>query len=250
MQFARVGDDTNSWQCKAVVPRLKQLTNVRCCHFSATFSVCPARCSAGHLAIALFIAHLALYAAEVQFRSGMKCLVTRICQADRLVCRKAVSHVMFASEYFPLFLSPSLSLSVCLSPVVRGFVPRPSSPATRREASQSDAVPLRAPRAPFHVPPRQPFHSPFHTERRAEKGRKSREERERSETPFEDEGGLEGKERHRRGGTRSEKTGNSSVGRWFPMTSRRQVTSLEGVRRPSRGQAARCWRRGLMRRLG
>lgn len=151
---------------------------------------------------------------------------------------------------FPSFsLSFPLTLRLSLSPVVRGFVPRPSSPATRREASQSDAVPLRAPRAPFHVPPRQPFHSPFHTERRAEKGRKSREEREKSETPFEDEGGLEGKERHRRGGTRSEKTGNSSVGRWFPMTSRRQVTSLEGVRRPSRGQAARCWRRGLMRRL-
>lgn len=72
---------------------------------------------------------------------------------------------------FPSFsLSFPLTLRLSLSPVVRGFVPRPSSPATRREASQSDAVPLRAPRAPFHVPPRQPFHSPFHTERRAEKG--------------------------------------------------------------------------------
>lgn len=189
MQFARVGDDTNSWQCKAVVPRLKQLTNLRLCHFSAAFSVCPARCSAGHLAIALFIAHLALYAAEVQFRSGMKCLVTRICQADRLVCRKAVSHVMFASD-ISLFFSPSLSHSPSLSlPVVRRFVPRPSSAATRREASQSDAVPLRAPRAPFHVPPRQPFHSPFRAERRAEKdinqgriGREARSFRRRGRT--------------------------------------------------------------------
>lgn len=153
MQFARVGDDTNSWQCKAVVPRLKQLTNVRCCHFSATFSVCPARCSAGHLAIALFIAHLALYAAEVQFRSGMKCLVTRICQADRLVCRKAVSHVMFASEYFPLFLSPSLSLSVCLSPP--SFVGLcPARPRLPREGRPANPTPFhlghRARRSTFH----------------------------------------------------------------------------------------------------
>lgn len=152
LQFARVGDDTNSWQCKAVVPRLKQLTNLRLCHFSAAFSVCPARCSAGHLAIALFIAHLALYAAEVQFRSGMKCLVTRICQADRLVCRKAVSHVMFASD-ISLFFSPSLSHSPSLSlPVVRRFVPRPSSAATRREASQPTPFHLghRARRSTFH----------------------------------------------------------------------------------------------------
>lgn len=81
-------------------------------------------------------------------------------------------------RYFPLFLSPSLSHSPSLSlPVVRRFVPRPSSAATRREASQSDAVPLRAPRAPFHVPPRQPFRAERRAEKDINQGRIGREAR-------------------------------------------------------------------------